>query len=283
MAFGKYWIQLFLFCCGNNMSHDIFLLNRFLSIPTVLHSVVWICRTDSSCKPQSLCFLMSDFVFPLTPVTTYISSTFTDSTYQQRLYSICLSLFAGFIMSFRVTVAVAYSRIFFIQGCSVARSCPTLCDPMDCSTPGFPVLHHLLEPAQTHVHWVSNAIQPSHPLSSPSPACNLFQHQGLLQWVGSSHQVCQSIGTSPSVLPMNIWSLYCPRDSQESSPAPQFESLICGEVGSVYYSDRCLGYFPMLIIQNNTSVNMEVQISFWITVFISLDKEIHMMDCWITR
>ena len=53
--------------------------------------------------------------------------------------------------------------------CSVTQSCPTLCDPMDCSRPGFPVLHHLLELAQAHVHWISNAIQPSHPLSSPSP------------------------------------------------------------------------------------------------------------------
>ena len=59
--------------------------------------------------------------------------------------------------------------------CSVAQSCPTLCDPMVCSMPGFPVLHHLPELAQTHVHWVSDAIQPSHPLLSPSPpAFNLF-------------------------------------------------------------------------------------------------------------
>ena len=66
--------------------------------------------------------------------------------------------------------------------CSVAQLCPTLCDPMDCRTPGFPVLHHLLELAQTHVHPVSDAIQPSHPLSSPSPpAFNLSQHQGLFQ------------------------------------------------------------------------------------------------------
>ena len=64
---------------------------------------------------------------------------------------------------------------------SVAKSCPTLCDPMDCSTPGFPVLHYVLELAQTHVHRVSDAIQPSHPLSLPSPpAFNLSQHQG---WV----------------------------------------------------------------------------------------------------
>ena len=62
--------------------------------------------------------------------------------------------------------------------------------PMNCSTPGFPVLHHLPEFSQTHVHWVCDAIQPSHPLLSPSPlALNLFQHQGLFQWVSSSHQV----------------------------------------------------------------------------------------------
>ena len=65
-----------------------------------------------------------------------------------------------------------------------------LCDPMDCSTPDFPVLHHLLELAQTPIHWVNDAIQPSHPLSSPSPlAFHLSQNQCLFQWVSSSHQV----------------------------------------------------------------------------------------------
>ena len=69
---------------------------------------------------------------------------------------------------------------------SVTQSCPTLCDPMHCSTPGFPVLHHLLEFPQTHVHWVGDAIQPSHPMSSPSHlALNLSQHQNLFQWVSS--------------------------------------------------------------------------------------------------
>ena len=68
------------------------------------------------------------------------------------------------------------------QFSSVAQSCQTLCDPMDCSTPGFPVHHQLLELAQTHGHRVSDAIQPSHPLLSPSPpAFNLSQHQGLFQ------------------------------------------------------------------------------------------------------
>ena len=63
--------------------------------------------------------------------------------------------------------------------CSVTQSCPTLCDPMDCSMPGFPGLHHLPELVQTHVHWVNDPIQPSHPLSfSSPPAFNLSQHQG---------------------------------------------------------------------------------------------------------
>ena len=78
------------------------------------------------------------------------------------------------------------------QFSSVAQSCPTLCDPMDCSTPALPVHYQLLKFTQTHVHWVGDAIQPSHPLSSPSPpAFNLFQHQGLFKWVSSSHQVAK--------------------------------------------------------------------------------------------
>ena len=77
-----------------------------------------------------------------------------------------------------------------IQFSSVAQSCPTLWDPMNRSTPGLPVHHHLLEFTQTHVLWVSDAIQPSHPRSSPSPpALNPSQHQSLFQWVNSSHEV----------------------------------------------------------------------------------------------
>ena len=78
-----------------------------------------------------------------------------------------------------------------VQFSSVVQSCPAPCNPTDCSTPGFPVHHPLLELAQTHVRWVSDAIQPSHPLSSSSPALNLSQHQGLFQWVSSSHQVAK--------------------------------------------------------------------------------------------
>ena len=73
---------------------------------------------------------------------------------------------------------------------SVPQSCPTLCNPMDYIMPGFPVLHHLPEFAHTHVHWVCDAIQPSHPLLPASPpAFHLSQHEGLFQIVSSSHQV----------------------------------------------------------------------------------------------
>ena len=82
----------------------------------------------------------------------------------------------------------------YTQTSSAAQSCPTLCNPMDCSTPGLPVHHHLLELTQTHVHQVGDAIQPSHPLSSPSPpAPNPSQHQGLFQWVSSLHQVAKGL------------------------------------------------------------------------------------------
>ena len=95
------------------------------------------------------------------------------------------------------------------QFSSVTQSCPTLCNPMNHSTPGLPVHHQLPEFTQTHVHWVSDAIQPYYPLSSPSPsALSLFQHQGLFKWIGSSHNVAKGIGASASVLPMNIWDWF---------------------------------------------------------------------------
>ena len=82
--------------------------------------------------------------------------------------------------------------------CSVAQSCPILCDPMNCSMPGLPVHHQLPEFTQTHVHRVNVAIQPSHPLSSPSPpALNLSQHQGLFQLVNSLHQAAKVLGFQP--------------------------------------------------------------------------------------
>ena len=87
---------------------------------------------------------------------------------------------------------LAHEKIFItnysVQFSSVAQSCPTLCNPMNLSTPGLPVHHHLLQFTQTHAHWVGDVIQPSHPLLSPSPPTpNPSQHLGLFQWVNSLH------------------------------------------------------------------------------------------------
>ena len=99
-----------------------------------------------------------------------------------------------FLHSLIHTYFINLLNVSFCCCCSVTELCVTLCDPMDCSTPGFPVLHCLLELAQTHIHWVSDAIQPSHPLSHPSPpALNLSHYWGLFQWVGSSHQVAKEL------------------------------------------------------------------------------------------
>ena len=84
------------------------------------------------------------------------------------------------------------AKILSVQFSSVSQSCPTLCNPMNHSTPGLPVHHHLLEFTQTHVHQVSDDIQPVHPLSSPSPpAPNPSQHQSLVQWLSSLHEVAK--------------------------------------------------------------------------------------------
>ena len=125
-----------------------------------------------------------------------------------------------------------------VQFSSVAQSCLTLCDPMNRSMPGLPVHHQLPEFTQTHVHRVRDAIQPSHPRSSPSPpAPNPSQHQNLFQWVNSSHEVAKvlefqlqhhSLQRNPraGLLQNGLVESPCsPTDSQESSPTPQFKSI----------------------------------------------------------
>ena len=125
-----------------------------------------------------------------------------------------------------------------IQFSSVTQSCQTLWDPMNCSTPGLPVHHQLPEFTQTQVHRVGDTIQPSHPLSSPSPpAPNPSQHQSLFQWVSSSHEVAkvlefqlqhhsfQRIPRADLLQNGLVGSPWSPRDSLESSPTPQFKSI----------------------------------------------------------
>ena len=134
-----------------------------------------------------------------------------------------------------------------VQFSSVAQLCQTLCDPMDCSTPVFPVHHQLPEFTQTHVHHVSDAIQPSHPLSSPSPPTfNLSQHQCLFQWIISSHQVAkvlelqlqhqsfQWIFRTDFLYDWLVGSPCSPRGSQESSPTPQFKNINSSALSFLY-------------------------------------------------
>ena len=130
------------------------------------------------------------------------------------------------------------SKEYICQFSSVAQSCLTLCNPMNCSTPGLPVHHQLPNFTQTQVHRVSDTIQPSHPLSSPSPpAPNPSQHQSLFQWVNSLHEVTKvlefqlshhSLQRNPraDLLQNGLVGSSCsPRDSQESSLTPQFKRI----------------------------------------------------------
>ena len=101
-------------------------------------------------------------------------------------------MFECLCVSFHLLFILTFTLIIIIQFSSVTQSCLTLCDPMNHSTPGFPVHHQLPEFTQTHVHWVGDAIQPSHLLLSPSsPSLNLSQHQGLFRWVNSSRQAAK--------------------------------------------------------------------------------------------
>ena len=137
---------------------------------------------------------------------------------------------------------------YSVQFSSVAQSCLTLCDPMNRSTPGLPVHHQLLEFTQTHVHRVGDAIQPSHPPSSPfPPALNLSQPQDLLQWVRSLHQAAKLLelqlqhqffqwNSGLISFRINWFDLLAVWETlKEASPAPQFES-ISSSVLSLLYS-----------------------------------------------
>ena len=128
--------------------------------------------------------------------------------------------------------------------CLIAQLCPTRWDPINRSTPGLAVHQQLPEFTQTHVHWVSDVIQLSHPLLSPSPAFNLSQHQG--QWVSSLHQVVkilkfqlqhqsfQWIFRTDFLEDWLVESPCSPRDSQESSLAPQLESISSSALSLLY-------------------------------------------------
>ena len=131
---------------------------------------------------------------------------------------------------------------------SVQFSCSVVSDflwPHEPQQPGLPVYLPLPESTQTHVHWVSDAIQPSHPLSSPSPALNLSWHQGLFKWVSSSHQVAKVLGFSFSISPSNEhpglisfrmegWISLQSKGLSRSSVTPQFKSINSSALSFLY-------------------------------------------------
>ena len=125
-----------------------------------------------------------------------------------------------------------FQYIQSVQFTSATQSCPTLCDPMNQSTPGLPVHHQLPDFTQTHVHRVSDAIQPSHPLSSPSPpALNLSQHQGLFKWVSSSYRVAK-------VLEFQYFRFKNMSTIITFLPRNAILSIICEAWGTVHFNSK---------------------------------------------
>ena len=139
-------------------------------------------------------------------------------------------------MDFLISLKLANTSISSVQFNSVTQLCLTLCDPMDCRTPDLPVHHQLPEFIQTHVHWVSDTIQPSYSVIPFSSHLQSFPSSGSFQMSQFFASGGQSIGVSASAsdLPMNIQDWFplgwtgspcSPRDSQKSSPTPQFKSI----------------------------------------------------------
>jgi len=160
------WLPLWVPCYRNALSPKLVVMETKLgSLETLVHSVG--CLPS---LPQCRHIALDSFYFSI-----FIG-----------VYLMCNAVF-----NFRCT-AKWIRFIYIYQFNSVAQSCPTLCDPMNHSTPGLPVHHQLPEFTQTHVHRAGDAIQPSHPLSFPSPPSpNPSQHQGLFQCVNSSHEAAK--------------------------------------------------------------------------------------------
>ena len=150
-------------------------------------------------------------------------------TLSNFVFSLCVVYcFQFYIKLFKKKRKNRTTKNQFCDCCSVSQSCPTLYHPIECSTPGFSVLHHLLDLAQTHVNWISDAIQPSHPLSSPSLLPSIFPRIRVLS-NESAYQVAKVLKLQlqcPWMFRIDflwdwlIWSHCSPRDSQESSPTP---------------------------------------------------------------
>ena len=189
---GSRWVQHF-----QRLSHMPYLMPPippFLGVPCNVMHVIF------SPAFRECSIIISTLLMPLSPFHAYLLKTSKTGLLSKgwgRNTWICGSGFGT------VHFAPLTSSVDFI---SVAQLCLTLCNPMDCSIPIFPV-YQLLGFSQTHVHWVSDAIQPSHPLSSPSPpAFNLSQHQDHFKWVSSSHQVAKVLEFKLGISTSNEYS-----------------------------------------------------------------------------
>ena len=163
----------------------------FSFLTTCIQLKILALHSADSLHPEWFCFLKATIH--------YICLSLVDAL---AIVLFALNTAGKFIWPFKLETTWKL-EIQRIQFNSVAHSCPTLCDPMNHSRPGLPVHHQLLESTHTHVHRVGDAIQPSHPLSSPSPALNLSQHQGLFQWISSLHQMAKVLEFSFNISPTN--------------------------------------------------------------------------------
>ena len=171
------------------------------------------------------------------------------------------------------------------QFSSVAQSCPTLCDPVGCSMPDFPVHHQLPELAQTHVHRVGDAIQLSHPLLCPSPpAFNLSQHHSLFKWVSSSHQVAKVLEfqlqhQSPNeysgliFFRIDWFDLLAVQGILKSSPTPQFKSINSSVLNFLYS--------PTFTSAHDKVVSLLFNMLYMLSRLVFLLRRKHLLISWL--
>ena len=230
------------------LSHDLaYYGSCFQALDFREHLVIFISLSIfTSFSPSTSFFPFSSFLSLILPPQPHY--LFLSNPYEYHpTWLLSLSLKELLSLSYEIRLCNIQWFYLLLQFSSVAQLCPTLCNPMNRSIPGLRVHHHLPEFTQTHVHQVGDAIQPSHPLSSPfPPAPNPSWHQSLFQWVSSSHEVAKVLefqiqhhsfqrNSRADLLQNGLVGAPCsPRDSQESSPTPHFKSINSAVLTSIH-------------------------------------------------